>query len=174
LQLSNLKHVLAAGESAPTTSSDSSSRSSSADVLPVLDQRQQRQQQQQQRGWLLDDMISLCGQCSKGMLAATNQLPTVLSSSSGSSQDNTSGFQPAPASEQQQALAAILRKLQQLLDGALPQLQQQLLAIGVEVCNAIPLPWLCNNPHCVNLECGSELMLVGGKGCVCGGCRAAR
>ena len=173
LQLGSLAHVLAAATHASTTSNDSSS-SSNADALPVRDQPQH--QQQQQRAWLLHDTLSLGRQCCEGLFVAIQEVLATRNSSSSSSKDsaNTEGSLPAQASEQQQACAAVLQRLQPLLDGALLQLQQQLVAIGVEVCDAIPLPWLCNNPHCVNLECGSELMLVGGKGCVCGGCRVAR
>ena len=38
----------------------------------------------------------------------------------------------------------------------------------------LPVPWLCNNPGCVDMAGASELQLVGGEGCVCGGCRVAR
>jgi hypothetical protein len=46
--------------------------------------------------------------------------------------------------------------------------------LGLFLCNQLPMPWLCNNPHCTNLSGVSELQLVGGKACVCGGCRVAR
>jgi hypothetical protein len=45
------------------------------------------------------------------------------------------------------------------------QLPQLLEAVGTE---------LCSNPDCVNLSGVSEALLVGGKGCVCGGCKIAR
>jgi hypothetical protein len=169
-QLGNLTHVLAAAANAPASNRHSSSNSSSSDdALPVQDQQQQR------RGWLLDDVLSLCSQCSDGLDVAMQGVSAARSSSSSKDSVAAAGSLPArQSSEQQQALAAILQQLRPLLDGVLPQLQQQLVAIGVEVCDAVPLPWLCNNPHCVNLECGSELMLVGGKGSVCGGCRVAR
>jgi hypothetical protein len=38
----------------------------------------------------------------------------------------------------------------------------------------LPLRWACNHPCCGNLGGASELALVGGKGCVCSGCRSAR
>jgi hypothetical protein len=46
--------------------------------------------------------------------------------------------------------------------------------VGLLLCNQLPMPWLCNNPACDNLSGVSELQLVGGKACVCGGCRVAR
>jgi hypothetical protein len=58
------------------------------------------------------------------------------------------------------------------------KLLQQTLAsldkLGLFLCDHLPMPWLCNNPHCTNLSGVSELQLVGGKACVCGGCRVAR
>jgi hypothetical protein len=41
--------------------------------------------------------------------------------------------------------------------------------LGLLLCNQLPMPWLCNNPQCANLSGVSELQLVGGKPCVCGG-----
>jgi hypothetical protein len=46
--------------------------------------------------------------------------------------------------------------------------------LGLWLCNQLPMPWLCINPHCSNLSGVSELQLVGGKACVCKGCRVAR
>jgi hypothetical protein len=51
---------------------------------------------------------------------------------------------------------------------------QELDRLGLLLCNQLPMPWLCNNPQCANLSGVSELQLVGGKACVCGGCRVAR
>jgi hypothetical protein len=45
---------------------------------------------------------------------------------------------------------------------------------GASVCSKLPLPWLCNNPLCSSMGGASELQLVGGSSCVCGGCRVAR
>jgi hypothetical protein len=47
-------------------------------------------------------------------------------------------------------------------------------ALGSQLCNQLPMSWLCNNPACSNLSGVSELQLVGGKACVCGGCQVAR
>jgi hypothetical protein len=46
--------------------------------------------------------------------------------------------------------------------------------LGLLLCNQLPMPWLCNNPHCSNLSGVSELQLVGGEACVCGRCWVAR
>jgi hypothetical protein len=50
----------------------------------------------------------------------------------------------------------------------------QLQAVGAALCAKLPLPWLCNNPECMSAEGASELQLVGGRSCVCGGCKLAR
>jgi hypothetical protein len=50
----------------------------------------------------------------------------------------------------------------------------ELQEVGGGVCGKLPLPWLCNNPLCTSMGGASELQLVGGSSCVCGGCRVAR
>jgi hypothetical protein len=50
----------------------------------------------------------------------------------------------------------------------------ELQAVGGGMCAKLPLPWLCNNPLCSSMGGASELQLVGGSSCVCGGCRVAR
>ena len=50
----------------------------------------------------------------------------------------------------------------------------ELQRLGAALCAKLPVPWLCNNPGCTSMAGASELQLVGGKACVCGGCRAAR
>ncbi|KAF6253319.1 hypothetical protein COO60DRAFT_429511 [Scenedesmus sp. NREL 46B-D3] len=82
----------------------------------------------------------------------------------------------------QQQQAAALQQLQSLqgaagLAGAVgssAQQQQQLRDFAQAVAARIPLSTACNNPGCVSLAQRSELVLVGGKSCVCGRCRAAR
>jgi len=61
-----------------------------------------------------------------------------------------------------------------LAAGLWQQVCQQLQEVGTALCNALPVPWLCNNPGCTNMAGSSELQLVGGRSCVCGGCRVAR
>jgi hypothetical protein len=51
---------------------------------------------------------------------------------------------------------------------------QQLRAFAQAVSGRIPLSGACNNPGCVGLAQRSELLLVGGKSCVCARCKAAR
>jgi hypothetical protein len=53
-------------------------------------------------------------------------------------------------------------------------LASELQAIGASMCGKLPLPWLCNNPLCSSMGGASELQLVGGSSCMCGGCRVAR
>jgi len=70
------------------------------------------------------------------------------------------------------------RALKQLTSGShseqLNQLPEQLYAAGTALCNALAVPWLCNNPDCTNMLGESEALLVGGKSCVCGSCKVAR
>jgi hypothetical protein len=51
---------------------------------------------------------------------------------------------------------------------------EQLRSSAQAVMSRIPLSTACNNPGCSNLAQRSELVLVGGKSCVCARCRAAR
>jgi hypothetical protein len=53
---------------------------------------------------------------------------------------------------------------------------QQLRSFAQAVAGRIPLSSACNNPGCVSLAQRSELLLVGGKSCVCAvsRCKAAR
>uniref|UniRef100_A0A383VIY1 MYND-type domain-containing protein n=1 Tax=Tetradesmus obliquus TaxID=3088 RepID=A0A383VIY1_TETOB len=53
-------------------------------------------------------------------------------------------------------------------------LPQQLCAFAQAVAGRIPLSSACNNPGCVSLAQRSELLLVGGKSCMCSRCRVAR
>jgi hypothetical protein len=51
---------------------------------------------------------------------------------------------------------------------------QQLDSMAQAVISRISLSTACNNPGCSNLAQRSELVLVGGKSCVCARCKAAR
>jgi hypothetical protein len=53
----------------------------------------------------------------------------------------------------------------------LPALQQMRLT-GQSLCY-MAVPCLCNNPACTNISGPTELSLVSGRSCVCGGCRVA-
>jgi hypothetical protein len=57
---------------------------------------------------------------------------------------------------------------------AAPAVAQQLRSMGQAIAGRIPLTIACNNPSCTNLAQRSELVLVGGKSCVCARCKAAR
>jgi hypothetical protein len=46
-------------------------------------------------------------------------------------------------------------------------------AVG-RACSVFAVPYFCNNPGCSNLAGTSELSIVSGKGCICGGCQVAR
>ena len=47
-------------------------------------------------------------------------------------------------------------------------------AAALRLSAALPHRFACNNPGCTNLAGASEAALVGGKGCICAGCRTAR
>jgi hypothetical protein len=51
-------------------------------------------------------------------------------------------------------------------------LRQQLQATGVAL-SSLPVPVACNSPSCLNMTGPSELALVSGRSCVCGGCKVA-
>jgi hypothetical protein len=59
----------------------------------------------------------------------------------------------------QQHVAPLAHKLQQWAAG---------------FCGQFALPCCCNNAGCINMLMPSEQELVGGKQCVCAGCRCAR
>jgi hypothetical protein len=96
------------------------------------------------------------------------------------------GYQPQDLQQQLtaavEALHALSNDLQAsdaLTDGhsvavaVLQATQEQLLAANrVLACFAIP--HACNNPTCGNLFGPSEAQLVGGRSCICAGCRTAR
>ena len=50
---------------------------------------------------------------------------------------------------------------------------QQLQAAGSALCS-FAVPCLCNSPVCTNLYGSTELSLVSGRSCLCGGCLVAR
>jgi hypothetical protein len=78
-----------------------------------------------------------------------------------------------PAQVLQQLLqqhAAEEEQLQMMQSGA----AQQLRSFAQAVMGRIPLSTACNHPGCSNLAQRSELVLVGGKSCVCACCKAAR
>jgi hypothetical protein len=46
--------------------------------------------------------------------------------------------------------------------------------VGEEIVTQLPMRYSCNNPRCAVMTGPSEAKLVGGKGCVCSGCKTAR
>jgi hypothetical protein len=100
-----------------------------------------------------------------------------------------SGLRYQPQDLQQQ-LAAATEALPSLIDGlhpayhppanwpsavaaALKEVQGQLQA-AARVLACFAIPYACNNPVCSNLAGASEANLVGGRSCICAGCRTAR
>jgi hypothetical protein len=87
--------------------------------------------------------------------------------------------QLAAAAEALPALSNDLQAANPFTDGhaeavaALQAAQEQLLAAGsMLACFAIS--HVCNNPACGNMAGPSEAQLVGGRSCICAGCRTAR
>jgi hypothetical protein len=54
------------------------------------------------------------------------------------------------------------------------QLPHLLQATGERVCAFAPVSACCNNPHCTNMSCNSELQLVQGRAAQCRACGSAR
>jgi 3-deoxy-D-arabino-heptulosonate 7-phosphate (DAHP) synthase class II len=92
----------------------------------------------------------------------------------------TAGLPAEVLQQLQQQLAAVQQQLTtSLQDGKAAgadsdSTAQQLRSFAQAVAGRIPLSTACNNPGCVSLAQRSELLLVGGKSCVCGRCRMAR
>jgi hypothetical protein len=95
------------------------------------------------------------------------------------------GLTPGQLQQLQEQHAAAMVQLDELWDthavagptGSVPQFSavaQQLQSFAQAVAGRIPLNSACNNPSCVSLGQSSELVLVGGKSCVCGRCKSAR
>jgi hypothetical protein len=80
--------------------------------------------------------------------------------------------------QQQAAVQELLNSLQaQIASGASADsssAQQQLRAFAQAVAGYTPLSTACNNLGCMSMSQRSELLLVGGKCCVCARCKAAR
>jgi hypothetical protein len=74
-----------------------------------------------------------------------------------------------------EALSAAQQEVrrQGLSDGTLAALVQQLRATGV-MLSRIAVPHFCNNLNCGNISGPTDVWLVSGRNCICGGCRVAR
>jgi hypothetical protein len=73
----------------------------------------------------------------------------------------------------QELLAARDAASSSMTEANLQALAQQLHEAGAALCG-LAVPTFCNNPGCSNLSGPSEAQLVGGKSCLCAGCRTAR
>jgi hypothetical protein len=99
----------------------------------------------------------------------------------GSTQEQlvAAGYRPQSLPQQlQQAVAAVQGILDVTSAGCRDpaswrEAAQQLQAAGSALCS-FAVPCLCNNPACSNLSGHTELGLVSGRSCVCGGCQVAR
>jgi hypothetical protein len=89
------------------------------------------------------------------------------SSPAATSSSTTAGQSSAPSSSNRAAATSTMS-----IDEALTAALQQLRQTGFAVCS-MAVPCLCNNPACSNTSGPTELSLVSGRSCVCGGCRVA-
>jgi hypothetical protein len=96
-------------------------------------------------------------------------------------QEQLTAFGYAPQASLQQ-LQQVMTALQAIRESAASgqcelshfmEAAQQLQSAG-SVLSLFAVPCLCNSPSCANLSGWSELGLVSGRSCVCGGCRVAR
>jgi hypothetical protein len=96
------------------------------------------------------------------------------------------GYAPTTLQQQLQHLTAVIQAVDDstvsvdskrecyLGDSShLQEISQQLQAAGSALCS-FAVPCLCNNPACSNMAGLTELGLVSGRSCICGGCRVAR
>jgi hypothetical protein len=86
-----------------------------------------------------------------------------------------------PAEQQRLEAASTLARCSQQVDAKLEELQQHVAPLAQQLqqwaasfCGQFALACCCNNAGCTNLLLPSEQALVGGKQCVCAGCRTAR
>jgi hypothetical protein len=96
------------------------------------------------------------------------------------------GYQPQELQQQLAAAAEALPALSNDLQAANPftdghsaavavlQAAQEQLLTANRVLACFAIPHACNNPGCGNLTGPSEAQLVGGRSCICAGCRTAR
>ena len=113
---------------------------------------------------------------------AEHVLPPVkqwLQVSSTQEQLIAAGYAPQALPQQLQLVAAALLAARENAGSSQPDADQsvdaaqQLQAAGRALC-AFAVPCLCNSPSCSNMSGLTELGLVSGRSCVCGGCRVAR
>jgi hypothetical protein len=97
-------------------------------------------------------------QLEQQMAAASEQLTILHVSMSAAETTPEAEASGTPSSPQPDAAAAA----------------EQLSSMAQAVVGSIALSTACNNPGCSNLAQHSELVLVGGKSCVCARCKAAR
>jgi hypothetical protein len=80
-------------------------------------------------------------------------------------------YNSSSSSAEQAAAPGEMAFVPVLVASVLPDTAEQVEKFGEALCAQFPLPHCCNNPGCVELRGASELLLVGGKGCVCSRCR---
>jgi hypothetical protein len=96
--------------------------------------------------------------------AANNVIVDSLTDSGSTGDDSSDGSGPTESQQQQQ---------QQHCEEAVQQLTASLQQLG-QVLTAFAVPLYCNNPICRSATGPTEQSLVGGRSCICAGCRIAR
>jgi hypothetical protein len=105
-------------------------------------------------------------------------LDWLANSSSSMQQLEAAGYSVQQLPGMLQGLLATHVAAQRSLDGegsveaACAALQAQLEAVGATL-TALATPAFCNNPACQNVSGPTELSLVSGRSCMCGGCCVA-
>lgn len=92
-------------------------------------------------------------------------------SSIGDSSSDSGSSSSASCMKDRATVQQLLRAQQ---DSSMQQLPKQLQACAALLCAQLPVRFCCNNPGCTNWSQASEVLLVGGKGCVCAGCKTSR
>jgi hypothetical protein len=102
-----------------------------------------------------------------------------LQTSSNLQQLVAAGYAPQALPQQLQELLTALQAARDSAKGGQPDAEcgraaaQQLQEAGSTLCS-FAVPSFCNNPSCSNVSGLSEVGLVSGRSCICGGCRATR
>ena len=124
-------------------------------------------------------VVDAATQCPKLMDAVAaaedddNSSSTSSSSSAGKvTHPDSSVHKPLDETERAKHFAEIIVQIKSSC--GLSEFVLQLRTAGKALCRFMPVSWCCNNPECVNLAGVSELELIGGRSCVCSGCKVAR
>jgi hypothetical protein len=125
--------------------------------------------------------ICFTGSCPQLLSIAGDAIESLqgVCSSSSAGQLAAAGYDLGPVLQGIEALAACYPGVVQaeepgdVFAGRVAGLIKALEAVG-RACSVFAVPHCCNNPSCSNLAGPTEVSIVSGKGCICGGCQVAR